>query len=119
MQTIRPFRSYLFVALAFAVAGFLLSFAAQGGGIGPVNGFIAPIIGPWSRLLEPNADRFRDWELNNYIFALSVTFLTAALVMASSVPRNRAVRILLELAAHAAVVFWCWCGMIKVMVELS
>ena len=99
----------------FAMVGMMFSFGAQRGGINQFNGFIAPIIGPWSRILAPNADKFRYWELNNYIFAISVSLITIASVVASSIPKNNILRILLKLIAHIAIVFWCLCGMYKVI----
>ena len=105
--------------MVFALLGFLLSFAAQGGGIGPVNGFIAPVLGPWSGILEPNAIRLRDWKLNNQVFAVGATLVVAASVMLSAVPERKAWKILLKLVAHVAVAFWCLCGIGKVILELS
>ncbi len=119
MHKIRTNISYLVIIFIAALLGLLLSFAAQGGGIGQINGFIAPIMGPWSRVLEPNAVRFVNWELNNYIFAISLTLITAGSVMLSSVPKRKAFRVLLKLIAHIFVAIWCWCGLVKVIVELS
>ena len=119
MHNIRANISYLAMILAAALLGLLLSFAAQGGGIGQVNGFIAPIMGPWSRILAPNADRFVNWESSNYIFAISTTLITTASVVLSSVPKRKVIRILLSLTAHVAVAFWCLCGLGKVVLELS
>jgi hypothetical protein len=119
MQKIKPYRSYLILIIAFALLGMLFSFGAQRGGINQFNGFIAPIIGPWSRVLPPNADKFKYWELNNYIFAISITVITLTLVAVSGIPKNKIVRILTKLISYIAVVFWCLCGMFKVILEMT
>ena len=118
MKNITPYRSYLITIFVFALVGLLFSFSAQRGGINQLNGFIAPIIGPWSRALPPNANKFTYWELDNYIFAISVTISVLISVAISGMPKNKVVRILTKLISYIAVVFWCLCGLGKVIIEL-
>ena len=119
MQNIRTYKSYLIIIFAFAMIGMLFSFAAQRGGINQLNGFIAPIIGPWSRILEPNAYELEHWEAKNFAFAISVSIVAIISVLFSSVPKNKTFRVMIKVIAYAAVVFWCICGMMKVVTELT
>ena len=119
MTKIKPYISYRIIIFAFAFIGTCFAGAAQRGGINHLNGFIAPLIGPWSRALPPNADKFKYWELSNYIFAISVTLITLIAIVGSNLPKKKILRVFTKLIAHLAVVFWCLCGMFKVILELT
>lgn len=116
---LKAYRPYLFIILLSALIGTCFAGAAQRGGISHLNGFIAPILGPWSRILPPNADQFKYWELNNFLFAVSVTLITLFSIAASRLPKHRILRRLTTAAACLAVVFWCLCGLFKVILELT
>lgn len=119
MQTIKTYRSYFIIVLVFAIIGTLVAGTAQPGGINHLNGFIAPIIGPWSKILPPNAARLKNWTQDNYLFAIPLSLVTLVFVVVSPIPKNRVVRIITKVFAHLAVVFWCLCGLSKVMIELT
>jgi hypothetical protein len=119
MHQLKLYRSFLLILLVFAVIGTGLSFGAQRGGIGPLNGFIAPLIGPWSRCLEPNADRLKFWEAGNWLFAVSVTLITFLSVSVSVRMKKNGVRALIKVIAYLAVLFWGLCGIGKVLLEMT
>jgi hypothetical protein len=119
IHNLKPYRSYLIILMAFAAIGMVLSFGAQPGGINQVNGFIAPLIGPWSRCLEPNPVRFGNWHTGDWQFVVSVTLLTWIPVAFAVRPKNRMVRVLTRLVAHSALIFWCLCGLGKVVLEMA
>jgi hypothetical protein len=119
IQKLKPYRSYLIILFAFAVVGMGFSFGAQRGGIGQLNGFIAPLVGPWSRWLEPNGDRLKYWEAGNWLFAGSLSLITVFSVAFSARPKKKILRVLTKFIAHVAVIFWCLCGIWKVVLELT
>lgn len=54
MKTLKRYLPYLLIMSVFSILGMMCSFGAQPGGINKLNGFLAPMIGPWSRFLDPN-----------------------------------------------------------------
>ncbi|WP_372796456.1 hypothetical protein [Pontiella sp.] len=119
MTLLKRYAPYAVVMLLFAVLGTCLAGAAQHGGINHFNGFLAPLIGPWSRLLPPNAARFSYWDAGNYIFVISVTLAVIAALAAANGPKNKILRVFTRLLSYIAVIFWCLCGLGKVILELT
>jgi hypothetical protein len=119
MQKLKPYRSYLIILFAFAILGMVFSFGAQRGGINQLDGFIAPLIGPWSRCLNPNADGLKYWDAGNWLFAVPVTLITLFSVAFASRPKKKILRVLAKLIAYIAVIFWCLCGIGKVILEMT
>lgn len=119
MQKLKHYRPYLIILFAFAFVGMVFSFGAQRGGIGQLNGFIAPLIGPWSRCLEPNADKLKYWEAGNWLFASFVSLVTLLAVALAARPEKKVLRVLTKLIAYISVLFWCLCGLGKVILELT
>lgn len=115
----KSYRSYFIVVVAMAVLGALLSFGAQPGGINAVNAFIAVVIGPWSRVLSPNAHPFHRWETGDYLLPVLTTLIVLGVVSVSQLPKKKVGRIAVKVLAHMAVVFWCLCGFVKIIVESS
>jgi hypothetical protein len=115
MQKLKLYRPYLIIIFIFALIGMLISFGAQRGGINQLNGFIAPIIGPWSRFLDPNGA----YTLKRFdLYAAIVTvFLLASIYFAPRV-KNKTVRIIAIIATCILVAVWCFTGLGKVLVEM-
>jgi hypothetical protein len=115
MQKIKPYSPYLIIISVFALLGMLFSFGAQRGGINQLNGFIAPIIGPWSRFLDPNgANRVKIFDLHA---AISTIFLLVSVCFAPRI-KNKTGRVLAVITTCILVACWCFMGLGKVIVEL-
>ena len=68
---------YLTICLLPACFGVVLSLTAQPGGITQPNAFIAPIMGPWSQTLPPNAHHLNTWSPKFKAFAQILTAILA------------------------------------------
>jgi len=115
----KSYGSYAVLVFAFALMGTYLASFAQPGGISHTNGFVAPIMGPWSRVLSPNAQLIQHVASDHYAFTFATTLVVIGLVVVSPLPKHRGVRIPVKVLAHLAVVYWCLCGLVKVVVELA
>lgn len=111
----------VFYALALMIPALLavpLSAGGQPGHISAANAFLAPIMGPWSETLPPNAHPVSVWtpHLFNKAVILSVTL--AVLILLSYVTKGK-VAVTATVPAVLLLLVWAGHGMIKVLIELS
>jgi len=106
------------VCLLAACCGVLLSFAAQPGGIGHSNAFVAPLMGPWSQTLPPNPHPVSVWSPQYALFARCLTVILAFALAGSYLGVSRWLRCTAIALAVPSLVIWVLAGMMKVVLEL-
>jgi hypothetical protein len=103
------------LACAFSV---FLSLGAQPGGIGQVNAFLSPIMGPWSSFLQPNALTLKRCTLSYLVLSGGLTAFVFVFVPSSYVVKNR---ILGSISIYIGLLsswIWIFYGVKRVMLDL-
>jgi len=120
VKTLQGYRTPIAIVLVASSLGVLVSFIAQPGGIGQLNAFLAPILGPWSKCLKPNAARVASPEvLKLALFTLLFLGVSVFTAIGGNHLKKRYLRIITRCVGYAAIVLWCLCGLHKVVVELT
>lgn len=98
--------------------GLCLSFMAERGGITQGNAFIAPIIGPWSQILPPNAHEMSVWPLKYTAYTIFLSLVLPITIGGSYCIHKRWLRYTATGVAVIALLFWVLSGLLKVVLEL-
>lgn len=103
--------------LACAISVFL-SMGAQPGGIGQMNAFLAPIMGPWSYFLEPNGLTLKSCTQGYLASSALLTVCIGVFVPSSYLVRSRILwNISICIGVFSSVV-WGFCGIRRVVLDL-
>jgi len=119
IMKLKLIKTHLIIILVFSTLGMLASLMAQRGGINQINGFLAPILGPWSFCLPPNPKRLMNWETYKVFKAISIGLTVVLLVSTSLIVKNKVLKIIFSLLGYISLVYWCLLGLAKVFVELT
>ena len=109
---------YLVLCLVFALFGYMLSFAAQPGGITHTNAFAAPFLGPWAQTLPPNPHPVSTWTAEYNLFARCLAVALGLSLAGSYVAPGRWLRTMSTGMAFFALVPWLFVGLMKVVQQL-
>ena len=109
---------YLVLCLVFALFGYMLSFAAQPGGITHTNAFAAPFLGPWAQTLPPNPHPVSTWTAEYNLFARCLAVALGLSLAGSYLAPGRWLRTMSTGMAFFALVPWLFVGLMKVVQQL-
>jgi hypothetical protein len=107
----------LFIVPAFF--GVLISYTAQPGGISQYNAFLAPFLGPWSQILQPNSHPMSVWSAQYSLFAKLLTVVLVFSIIGSCLATNRLLRYTATGVAVFVIIVWVLAGLMKVVSQLS
>jgi hypothetical protein len=110
--------AYAAVCLLFALAGYMISFTAQPGGITQSNAFVAPFLGPWAQTLPPNPHPVSTWTAEYNLFARCLAVALGLSLVGSYLAPGRWLRYLATGMAFFALVPWLFVGLMKVVQQL-
>ena len=113
------FAIYISIIFAACALGVFLSFGAQPGGITQVNAFIAPLIGPWSQVLEPNSHHVGSWSERYKMFAIILTVILVICLTGSLLFMNFWLSYMSTVIAFLSLIIWVLSGLAKVVSQLS
>lgn len=109
---------WLCILMSAATYGTLLSTGGQPGHITAKNAFIAPLIGPWSHTLPPNARSVGAWPAHEVLAAVVMTVLMVLSVTLSCLSHIRIVTVLSRVLSAPFLLFWVIQGLLKVILEI-
>ena len=109
---------YVLALLIPALLAVPLSAGGQPGHITGPNAFLAPIMGPWSETLPPNAHPVSGWPPQQLDKAVFLSAAIGCLLLLSQVTRGKTAVFATVLAA-SLLILWAGLGMMKVLLELS
>lgn len=110
---------YVVPFLAAGAFGVLLSSGGQPGCIGPVNAFLAPIMGPWSRFLTPNALTLGQCTFKYLLFSGVLTTSVLIFVPVSYLAKNRIFWITSLCMSMLSIAVWILYGIGRVVIDLA
>lgn len=109
---------WLCILVSAATYGAFLSTGGQPGHITATNAFIAPLIGPWSHTLPPNARSVGAWPAREVLTAVVMTALLVLCVAFSCLNHVRVVTVLSRVLSVPFFLVWVIQGLLKVILEL-
>ena len=110
------------VAAFFLVAGAVgtaISQSAQPGGIGPVNAFLCPLLGPWSQVLPPNPHPVSGWSQTYFAGVVLWTVALVACLVGSCLSRIDLLRWATAALSVILITLWMLAGMLRVIMQLA
>ena len=94
--------------------GCYLGFHSQGGGIRPLEGFFAPLLGHWSFLYEPNAKSLGKWRTVHWLLACGPVIIFLAALRLHRRRRRPGPGLLAAVLYILATVSWVLVGLARV-----
>jgi hypothetical protein len=95
-----------------------MSLGAQPGGIGQINAFLSPIMGPWSSFLRPNALTLDRCTAGNLAWIGGLTALMSVFVPSSYLLKSRTIAGVSIGVGLLSTAIWILSGIKRVLIDL-